>query len=123
MTLPSVPTIALTGAMMLAAAGCGSPDSTTPGQPNGAPAAGVRDSAAEAGRAAGGAVQTVDVKAALAADSTVDASDINVDTLTDTRTVVLRGTVATDAERSRAEDIARRRAEGYTVSNQLTVRP
>lgn len=76
----------------------------------------------EAGGRAGAAVETFDVKTALMADKTVDASDINVDTMRDTRVVVLRGTVPNAAQKGLAGDIATREAEGYRVDNQLTVK-
>ena len=68
------------------------------------------------------ATQTVDVKAALIADGRVDASNINVDTSASTKTVVLKGSVPTAQQKALAEQIARDKAEGYTVSNQLTVK-
>jgi osmotically-inducible protein OsmY len=70
-----------------------------------------------------GATNTVDVKSALIADGRVDASNINVDTQSNTKTVVLKGTVPTAQQRATAEAIARDKAEGYTVTNQLTVAP
>jgi hyperosmotically inducible protein len=79
------------------------------------------DAAGEAGDAIHGAKQTFDVKAALTADTSIDASHIDVDTNGDTRTVTLKGTVPTAAQKAEAERIARDKAEGYTVVNQLTV--
>jgi osmotically-inducible protein OsmY len=70
-----------------------------------------------------GATNTVDVKTALIADGRVDASNINVDTSTSTKTVVLKGTVPTEQQKTTAEAIARDKAEGYTISNLLTVAP
>jgi osmotically-inducible protein OsmY len=67
------------------------------------------------------ATNTVDVKSALIADGRVDASNINVDTSASTKTVVLKGTVPTAEQRTTAEAIARDKAEGYTITNQLTV--
>lgn len=81
----------------------------------------VGDAAGEAGDAIHGAKQTFDVKAALMADTSIDASHIDVDTNGDTRTVTLKGTVPTAAQKAEAERIARDKAEGYTVVNQLTV--
>jgi len=66
---------------------------------------------------------TVDVKSALIADSRVDASNINVDTSATTKTVVLKGSVPTTQQKATAEAIARDKAEGYTINNQLTVVP
>lgn len=77
---------------------------------------------ANAGRAAEAAVQTMDVKTALMKDSRVDASDINVDTNHETKTVVLKGRVPSDAQKTIAEEIAIEQAKGYRVQNDLTVR-
>lgn len=87
----------------------------------------VGDKAAEAGRDAAGAVkaavETIDVKSALMADRTVDASHINVDTFHDTKTVVLKGSVKTATQRDEAARIAASEASGYRIDNQLTVVP
>jgi osmotically-inducible protein OsmY len=68
------------------------------------------------------AVNTVDVKSALIADKRVDASDINVDTSSSSKTVVLKGTVPTAEQIKVAEEIARENADGYRITNQLTVK-
>jgi osmotically-inducible protein OsmY len=68
-------------------------------------------------------VATMDVKAALIADGRVDAANINVDTSASTKTVVLKGSVPTDEQRTAAEAIAREQAKGYTITNNLTVVP
>jgi osmotically-inducible protein OsmY len=65
--------------------------------------------------------QTMDVKAALMADQTVDASHIDVDTDETTRTVHLKGTVPTAAQKAEAEKIAKAKAAGYTIHNALKV--
>jgi hyperosmotically inducible protein len=67
------------------------------------------------------AKQTAEVKAAFMADSTIDASSIEVDTSADTKTVTLTGTVPTAAVKAQAETIARAKAEGYSVVNNLAV--
>ena len=67
--------------------------------------------------------ETVDVKAALIADGRVDASNVNVDTNADSKTVVLKGTVPTAEQRAMAEKIAQEQAKGYKISNTLTVAP
>jgi len=77
--------------------------------------------AGEAGDAMHAGKQTFDVKAALTADTTIDASHIDVDTNGDTKTVTLRGTVPTAAQKEAAERVAREKAEGYAVVNNLTV--
>lgn len=86
-------------------------------------AAAARDAAGSAAAAVGAATETVDVKSALMADTLVDASDINVDTVAATKTVVLKGSVPTAAQKAEAERIAQREAEGYRVDNQLVVKP
>lgn len=63
----------------------------------------------------------VDVKAALMADSSVDASRINVDVSSWTGTVTLNGRVRTANERAKAEAIARGKSKGYKVVNNITV--
>ena len=55
------------------------------------------------------------------ADKSVDASKIDVDSDGATKVVTLRGSVPNEAQRASAERIARAKAEGYTVVNQLTV--
>ena len=70
-----------------------------------------------------GAVETLDVKTAIIADKTVDSGAIDVDTFQDKKLVVLRGSVPTEAQKARAEQIARSYATGYTVENRLAVVP
>jgi osmotically-inducible protein OsmY len=86
-------------------------------------AADTRDAARTAGSAAAAAVETIDVKSALMADRTVDASHINVDTMHETKTVVLKGSVKTATQRDEAARIAAAEAPGYRIDNQLTVVP
>lgn len=81
------------------------------------------DAAREGTRAATAAIETIDVKSALMADRTVDASHIDVDTFPETKTVVLKGSVKTATERDEAARIAAVEASGYTVDNQLKVVP
>jgi osmotically-inducible protein OsmY len=86
-------------------------------------AAETREAAREAGSAIKGAIETIDVKTALMADRTVDASHINVDTFHETKTVVLKGSVKTATQRDEAARIAAAEAVGYRIDNQLTVVP
>jgi osmotically-inducible protein OsmY len=83
--------------------------------------------AAEAGEElaerASAAGEEIDVKASLMSDPSVDATRIDVDTDYRTKTVTLKGYVPSETERDMAEVIAKARAEGYTVVNQLVVRP
>lgn len=83
----------------------------------------ARRTAGNAGAAIGAAGETLDVKTALMTDDTVDADEINVDTFHETKTVVLKGSVPTAAQKTAAGRIAAREAEGYKIDNQLTVRP
>jgi hyperosmotically inducible periplasmic protein len=81
----------------------------------------VSKGAHEVAPALDAAKQTLDVKAALMADQTVDASNIDVDTDETTKTVHLKGSVPTAAQKTEAEKIARSKAAGYTIHNMLTV--
>jgi len=66
--------------------------------------------------------QTARVKMALMADTTIDASDVNVDTSNDTKTVTLNGSVKSEAQKARAETLATEKAPGYTVVNNLIIK-
>jgi BON domain len=79
------------------------------------------DAVMEGGKAADAAVETMDVKMALSADTRVDASHIDVDTDHVTKTVTLKGRVPSAAQKLFAEEIARTRAAGYMVQNTLVV--
>ena len=81
----------------------------------------IKEGAKEVGSEVGAQKQTVDVKAALMVDQSIDASHIDVDTDADTKTVTLKGTVPTSAQKAAAEKMAREKAEGYEVRNLLTV--
>jgi osmotically-inducible protein OsmY len=70
-----------------------------------------------------GAVETVDVKTAIIADKTIDSGAIDVDTYQDKKVVVLRGSVPTEAQKQKAEQIAKENATSYTIDNQLAVVP
>lgn len=120
----ALPTVVLAGTLALGFVAC---------ERDSGPATDVRDAARDAGTAAreaagaagqavSGAVETADVKAALMRDDGIDAGDINVDTDGAAKVVVLKGSVTTDAQRTRAEQIAMREAAGYRVDNQLVVR-
>ena len=84
---------------------------------------GVKQDTEKVAEKTSAATNTVDVKSALIADGRVDASNVNVDTSASAKTVVLKGTVPTAQQKATAEAIARDRAEGYTINNQLTVAP
>jgi osmotically-inducible protein OsmY len=66
-------------------------------------------------------LQTVDVKTAILADEEIDAGAIDVDTYADKKLIVLRGSVPTEAQKAKAERIARENAEGYKIDNRLVV--
>lgn len=68
-------------------------------------------------------LQTIDVKTAIIADKTIDSGAIDVDTYADKKLIVLRGSVPTEAQKARAEQIARENAEGYKIDNRLAVVP
>ncbi len=84
---------------------------------------GVAKDTSKVGEKVSEAAKTGDVKSALIADTEIDTSAINVDTISETKTVVLRGSVPTEAMKERAEMIARRNSPGYTVQNRLAVAP
>jgi len=81
----------------------------------------TKEGAHKTGKALDAAKQHLDVKAALLADKTVDASHIDIDIDKDTKTLHLRGTVPTAAQKDKAERIARDKAGDYRISNELTV--
>jgi hypothetical protein len=74
--------------------------------------------AAQQAEAAG---RTLKVKTGLTASTEVDASRIDVDSDGPSRTVVLRGSVPTAAQRAAAETLAIANADGWAVRNELAV--
>lgn len=86
-------------------------------------ARGVVEDTEENASAVRGGIETIDVKAAIIADDTIDSGAIDVDTYQDKKLVVLRGSVPTQAQKTRAEQIARDNAKGYKIDNQLAVVP
>ena len=81
----------------------------------------VAGAAKDAGASMHAGKQTLDVKTALQLDTTIDASKIDVDTDENTKTVTLKGTVKTAAQKASAGRIAADKAEGYKIKNMLTV--
>ncbi len=81
----------------------------------------VKEGAHKTGEALDATKQHLDVKAALLADKTVDASHIDIDVDKDAKILYLRGTVPTAAQKATAERIARDKADGFVVRNELTV--
>ena len=67
------------------------------------------------------AVITPKVKTALGANRALRGSQINVDTTSDNKTVVLRGTTTTKSQKELAGAIARKNAPGFRIVNQLVV--
>jgi predicted small secreted protein len=86
-------------------------------------ARGVVEDTKDNASAVRGAAETVDVKTAIIADKTIDSGAIDVDTFQDKKVVVIRGSVPTQAQKQKAEMIARDNAKGYTIDNQLAVVP
>jgi predicted small secreted protein len=86
-------------------------------------ARGVVEDTKENSSAVRGGMETVDVKSAIIADKNVDSGAIDVDTYQDKKLVVLRGSVPTEAQKARAEQIARENATGYKIDNRLAVVP
>jgi predicted small secreted protein len=86
-------------------------------------AADTKEATRDAAGAVKAAVETIDVKSALMADRTVDASLINVDTFHETKSVVLKGSVKTATQRDEAARIAAAEAPGYRIDNQLKIVP
>lgn len=85
--------------------------------------AATSDLAQQAGDAVSGAVTTARIKAALTADANVSADDIDVDTDDAGREVTLTGWVVTEVEKEMAEAIAQEEAPGFSVVNNVEVRP
>jgi len=81
------------------------------------------DAGEEVAERAGAMKENADVKAALMADPSVDATRIDVDVDYRTRTITLNGYVPTTAERERAESVARGKADGYKIANNIAVQP
>jgi osmotically-inducible protein OsmY len=63
------------------------------------------------------------VKTALLADTRLGATDINVDTNEETKTVTLNGSVKTEAEKQLAGEVATSKATGYRIVNNLAIKP
>lgn len=83
----------------------------------------TEQAAGEAGTKVEGALQTGEIKSALLADTRLGATDINVNTSEATKTVTLNGSVKTQAEKVLAGEVASAKSAGYTVVNNLSIRP
>ncbi len=73
--------------------------------------------------AMGGALETASIKAAIIADPRVGAGDINVDTDEALKRVTLNGFVKTAEQKRVAGEIAATKATGYSIVNNLVLRP
>ena len=71
---------------------------------------------------AAGVLRTGAVKAALLHDTSIDVSDVDVDTDQVARRVTLKGRVRSAAVRDKVIDLAHGAAPGYTIQNELTIR-
>ena len=109
-------------AMLVLAAACGN---TADGVKKDADIAAEKTAKAadKTGDAMIGAIQTGEVKAAIIADKRVDGGDINVDTNDATKTVTLNGSVKSQAEKGIAAQIASSKAAGYSIVNNLSIKP
>jgi hypothetical protein len=83
----------------------------------------IRAGAHEAGAALNAGKQELDIRSALAMDGTVDRSAMAVVPDEATRTIRLMGSVPTAEQRTRVEQIARDKAEGWVIVNELAVAP
>ena len=81
----------------------------------------AKPAAKEVGETVDATKQHLDVKAALLADKAVDASHIDIHVNKEAKILYLRGTVPTAAQKAAAERIARDKADGFAVHNELTV--
>jgi predicted small secreted protein len=81
------------------------------------------EAASDASSSMGGALKTGEIKTAILADSRVHGTDINVDTDETAKTVTLKGSVKTDAEKVVAGEIASTKATGYSIVNSLSIKP
>jgi osmotically-inducible protein OsmY len=68
------------------------------------------------------AATTSAVKNAYAGQAGLKGSTINVDTKAEDKTVILRGSVTSQAQKKLAESIAKQKATGYKIVNQLAVK-
>jgi osmotically-inducible protein OsmY len=81
----------------------------------------IKEGAKEVASEVGAKTELVEIKTALMADKSIDASHIDVDTDAKTKTVTLKGSVPTQDQKVTAGRIAKEKAPGYTVVNHLSV--
>jgi len=117
-------TVTALGAMALFALSTGCGNTADGAKQDAENAAAKTEQAADAaGTRMEGAMETGEVKTALLADTRVGATGINVDTNEATKTVTLNGSVKTEAEKQLAGEVATSKATGYTVVNNLAIKP
>lgn len=81
----------------------------------------VAEGAAKAADAVEATTTTAKVKSALMADKNVNAANIDVDTDIPRRIVTLRGSVPSETQKTTAARIARDKAEGFQIVNELKI--
>lgn len=82
----------------------------------------TKEATGAVGAAIDAAQQTMQIKTALIDADNIDAAAIDVDTNGTTKTVTLKGSVPTAAQKAAAERIAKEKAPDYRVVNELTIR-
>ena len=83
----------------------------------------IQAGAEQAGAAIDASKQELDIRAALALDENIDRSALNVSADQAAHSIRLAGSVPTIEQRTRAEAIAKDKAEGWTIVNELVVAP
>jgi hypothetical protein len=83
----------------------------------------IQAGAEQAGAAIDASKQELDVRAALALADDIDRSALNVSADQAAHSIRLAGSVPTLEQRTRAEAIAKEKAEGWTILNELVVAP
>ena len=82
----------------------------------------TKDASRSVGSTLDAAAQTMQIKTALIDADNLDANNINVDTDGSTKTITLKGHVQNASQKAAAERIAKEKAPGYRVVNQLVIK-
>jgi osmotically-inducible protein OsmY len=82
----------------------------------------TKDATRSVGATLDASAQTMQIKTALIDADNLDANDINVDTNGTTKTVTLKGHVATASQKAAAGRIAKEKAPDYHVVNSLVIK-
>jgi len=82
----------------------------------------TKDATRSVGATLDAAAQTMQIKTALIDADNLDANNIDVDTSAATKTVMLRGHVATASQKAAAERIAKEKAPDYRVVNNIVIK-